>query len=59
MESSALYGCQENGAGVVKKVLFGVAQLTSTTVSETDGDGRIENVANIRSGYSCMAEVIN
>jgi hypothetical protein len=29
-------------------------RLTSTTVSETLGDGRIENVANIRSGNSCV-----
>ena len=46
-------------ADTSRKSSFGVAQLTSTTVSDTDGDGRIENVANIRSGYSCMAELIN
>ena len=37
-----------------RKSSFGVAGLTSTTVSETFGEGRIENVANIRSGYSCI-----
>jgi hypothetical protein len=41
------------------KSSFGGTWLTSTTVSETFGDGRIENVANIRSGYSCTAEVID
>ncbi len=35
-----------------------IARLTSTTVSDTFGDGKIENVARIRSGYSCTRKVI-
>jgi hypothetical protein len=47
----------KRGPEIVTKFLFWRAWLTSTTVSETFGEGRIENVANIRSGYSCIAEV--
>lgn len=36
-----------------------VALYGSTTVSETFGDGTIENVAKIRSGYSSLNFVNN